>query len=175
MLFGKVIGVGIVGVLSLVCGLVPPIIRLVAGGGLPAGLGAAMLGGAPWFLIGVALFLTTAAALGALVERQEEAGSVVSPLTVLLIGSYLVGQSASDTPVGQVLAVLPFTSTLVMPSRIAVGAATGPEIVLSLVLDVAALLLAIRVGLVDLRPGDRAHRSPAEGAGCAAGGVNPPT
>jgi ABC-2 type transport system permease protein len=146
LLFGKVLGVGIIGVLTLLCGLLPPIVKLAMGGDLPVGLGTAILGGAPWFILGVVLYLTTAGALGALVERQEEAGSVVSPLTFLLIGSYFVSQSASDTVVGQVLAVLPYTSTLAMPTRIAVGAATAPEIVLSLLLNVIAVVIAVRLG-----------------------------
>jgi ABC-2 type transport system permease protein len=146
LLFGKVIGVGIVGVLTLAVGLVPPLIRLAAGGGLPAGLGAAMLAGGPWFLMGLALYLTTAGALGALVERQEEAGSVVAPLTALLIGSFLVAQSASDSALGRVLAIFPFTSPMVMPSRIATGAASGAEMVVSLAVGVATVVLAVRIG-----------------------------
>ena len=146
LLFGKVVGVGLVGLLTLAFGLLPVIVKLASGGDLPAGLGTAIVGGAPWLVLGLVLYLTTAGALGALVERQEEAGSVVSPLTFLLIASYLVAQSASDTPVGQALAIIPFTSPMVMPSRIAVGEASGIEIVASLVLGVATVLLAVRVG-----------------------------
>jgi ABC-2 type transport system permease protein len=65
---------------------------------------------------------------------------------MLLIGSYLVGQSASDTALGRVLAILPLTSTMVMPSRIAIGEATGVEVVASLVLGLAAVAVALRVG-----------------------------
>jgi ABC-2 type transport system permease protein len=146
LLFGKVLGVGLVGLLTLGFGLLPVVVKLVSGGDLPAGLGTAIVGGAPWLVLGLVLYLTTAGALGALVERQEEAGSVVSPLTFLLIGSYLVAQSASDTPVGQALAIIPFTSPMVMPSRIAVGEASGIEIVASLVLGLVTVLLAVRVG-----------------------------
>jgi ABC-2 type transport system permease protein len=146
LLFGKVVGVGLVGLLTLAFGLLPVIVKLASGGDLPAGLGSAIAGGAPWLVLGLVLYLTTAGALGALVERQEEAGSVVSPLTFLLIASYLVAQSASDTPLGQALAIIPFTSPMVMPSRIAVGEASGIEITASLVLGLATVLLAVRVG-----------------------------
>lgn len=146
LLFGKVIGVGVVGVLTLLCAVLPPVVKLVLGGDLPAGLGSAMAGGAPWFAFGIALYLTTAGALGALVERQEEAGSVVTPLTIVLVGGFFVAQSAAQSPLGQVLAIVPFTSTMVMPARIAVGAASGPELALSLLLDVGAVLLALRMG-----------------------------
>jgi ABC-2 type transport system permease protein len=146
LLFGKVIGVGLVGLLTLLGGMLPPIVKLAAGGDLPAGLGEAIAIGAPWFVLGLVLYLTIAGALGALVERQEEAGSVVTPLTVLMVGAYFVAQTASDTPLGQVLAIVPFTSPMVMPSRIAVGEASGIEMALSLGLGVVTVLLAMRVG-----------------------------
>ena len=68
------------GLLTLLAGLIP--------GGRQAGGWAATCPtasprrarpAAPWFLLGLALYLTIAGALGALVERQEEAGSVVTP------------------------------------------------------------------------------------------------
>ncbi len=146
LLFGKVIGVGLVGLGTLVLGVLPPLIRVIVGGGLPAGLGAAMLGGGPWLLMGLALYLTTAGALGALVERQEEAGSIVTPLTMILVFSLIVGQSASDSPLGRVLAIFPFTSPMVMPSRLALGEATAPEMALSLAVGIATVLVTVRIG-----------------------------
>lgn len=146
LLFGKVLGVGLVGILTLAGALIPPVVKLAAGGDLPTGLGTAIAVGAPWFLLGLLLYLTIAGALGALVERQEEAGSVVSPLTVVLIGAYLVAQTASDTPLGQALAVIPLTAPMVMPSRIAVGEASAAEMALSLGLGLATVLLVTRVG-----------------------------
>ena len=134
------------GFLALGVGLVPPLVSLAAGGDLPPGLGTAIAAGAPWFLLGLVLYLTIAGALGALVERQEEASSVVTPLTIVLIASFFVAQTASDTPLGKALAIFPLTSPIVMPSRIAVGEATVPELVASLVLGAAAVVLVVRVG-----------------------------
>jgi ABC-2 type transport system permease protein len=146
LLFGKVLGVALVGLLTLGIGLVPPLVGLATGGDLPPGLGTAIVAGAPWFLLGLVLYLTIAGALGALVERQEEASSVVTPLTILLIASFLVAQTASDTPLGKALAIFPLTSPIVMPSRIAVGEATVPEMVVSLALGVATVVLVLRMG-----------------------------
>jgi ABC-2 type transport system permease protein len=122
------------------------VIKAVAGGDLPAGLLQGLAAGAAWFVLGVALYLTLAGALGALVERQEEAGSVVAPLSIVLIASYLIGQSAPESTLGAVLSILPLTSTMVMPARIAVGAATPAEIAASLVLGVVAVVLTVRFG-----------------------------
>jgi len=146
LLFGKVLGVGAAGLLTTLAGAIPVIVKSAAGGDLPDGLGSALAGGAAWFLLGLVLYLTIAGALGALVERQEQAATVVAPLQVLLVFGYLVAQSASDSPVGTVLAYLPLTSPLVMPSRLAVGASSPVEMAISLSLGVLAVALSLRLG-----------------------------
>ncbi len=146
LLFGKVLGVGIVGLLTLSFGAIPVVVKLLAGGDLPAGLGGALAGSAAWFALGLALYLTTAGALGALVERQEEAGTIAAPLSIVLIGSYIVAQSAPESPLATILAYVPFSSPVVIPARLAVGASSAIEIVASLALGVAAVALAARMG-----------------------------
>jgi len=146
LLFGKVVAVGLIGAMTLLAGAVPVLVKAVAGGDLPAGLLQGLAAGGAWFVLGVALYLTLAGALGALVERQEEAGSVVAPLSIILIASYLIGQSAPDSALGAILSIVPLTSTMVMPARIAVGAASPAEIAASLVLGIAAVVLTVRFG-----------------------------
>lgn len=151
LLFGKVIGVGLIGLITIACVIVPVAVRMAVGGDLPDGIGAVLVSGAAWFLLGLALFLTLSGALGALVERQEEAGTVTAPLSVLLVGAFIIGQNAADSAVGAVLAVVPLTSPLVMPSRIAIGEASAAEIALSLGLGLLAVALVVRVGAVVYR------------------------
>ena len=146
LFFGKVVGVGLVGLAGLAAGAIPVMVKAVAGGDLPAGLGPAILGGLPWMILGLVLYLTTAGALGALIERQEEAGSVLTPLSLLLIGTYVLAQSSADGSFGAVLAIFPFTSPIVMPSRIALGAASTAEIVASLAVGIVTVLFVIRLG-----------------------------
>ena len=107
LLFGKVIGVGLIGVFTLACGALPVLVKLAAGGSLPPGIAGTLAGGAAFFVIGVALYLTTGGALGALVGRQEEAAAAVAPLSVMLIAFYIVGQGGADTTLGAVLAYVP--------------------------------------------------------------------
>lgn len=145
LLFGKVLGIGIVGVLTLAAGALPVVVKILIGGDLPEGLGAALAGGAVWFVLGIALYLVLAGALGALVERQEEASSVVSPLSFLLIAAYFAGATSADSTVAMVLSYIPFTSPMVMPSRIAIGAASPLEMVVSALLSLAAVVVAARV------------------------------
>jgi ABC-2 type transport system permease protein len=146
LLFGKVLGVGVVGIVTLAAGALPVVVKIVVGGDLPDGIGAAVAGSALWFLFGLVLYLIIAGSLGALVERQEQSGSVVAPLTFLLIGTYIVAQSSADSTLGLVLAYFPLTSPLMVPTRIAMGVATPVELVISALLLIAAIVLAGRVG-----------------------------
>jgi ABC-2 type transport system permease protein len=78
---------------------------------------------------------------------------VIAPLSFLLVAAYLLAQTAAGTSFGGMLAIFPLTSPLVMPARIALGEASGGEIVASLLLLVASLLLVIRVGAAMYRRG----------------------
>jgi len=151
LLYGKVIGLAIVGFVHLAAGALPVVVKMLVGGDLPEGLGGALAGGIVWFALGIALYLLLAGALGALVERQEEASSVVSPLSLMLIAAYFAGATSADSPVAAVLAYIPLTSPMVMPSRIAVGAASGVDIVVSALLSVVAVVVAARVSAVVYR------------------------
>ncbi len=101
LLFGKVLGVGITGLFTLLFGAGPFLVKLAVGGDLPEGLGGALLGGAVWFLLGIALYLVLAGALGALVERQEEAGTAVGPLNMVLVAAYLIGGRVTTAGLGE--------------------------------------------------------------------------
>ena len=151
LLFGKVIGVGCIGLVTLLAGITPVAIRIAVGGNLPDGLGRTIVASAVWFIGGLALYLTIAGALGALVGRQEEAGAVVIPLTGLLVVGYFVAITAGDTPVGAVLAYVPFVSPMLEPYRIAIGAGSIIEYVLSAIVLFATVAVAGRVGAVVFR------------------------
>jgi ABC-2 type transport system permease protein len=151
LLFGKVVGVSIVGLFTLAVGMLPVVVRLAAGAALPEGTLPTLAAGAAWFALGIALYLTTAGALGALVDRQEELGAVIGPLSAVLIVAYLVGQSAPESALATVLAYVPLTSPMVMPSRIALGVASPVEIACSLALGVATVLVVARLAVVVYR------------------------
>ncbi len=152
LFFGKVVGVGLVGLAGLAAGAIPVVVK-AAGGDLPAGLGAAIAGGLPWMILGLVLYLTTAGALGALIERQEETGSVLTPLSLLLIATYVLAQSSADGSFGAVLAIFPFTSPVVMPARLALGAASPAEIVASLAVGLVTVVFVVRLGAAIYRRG----------------------
>ncbi len=148
LLFGKVVGVALVGVVTLSAAALPVVIDVVLGGSLPDGAAATLAGSAAWLLLGVALYLTTAGALGALVDRQEEVGSTIAPLSAVLIAAYFVGVTTPESPVADVLAYIPFTSPMVMPARIALDVASPAELVISLTLGVVTVALVARLASV---------------------------
>jgi ABC-2 type transport system permease protein len=153
LLFGKVIGVALVGFAALLVAALPVVVKGIAGSDLPAGLGPALGGGIAWMVLGLVLYLTIAGALGALVERQEEAGSVLTPMSILLVATYVLAQSTAGTTLGAALAIFPLTSPIVMPTRIALGDASAAEMVASLVLGAVTVFVVLRLGAAIYRRG----------------------
>ncbi|HEY3470478.1 MAG TPA: ABC transporter permease [Amycolatopsis sp.] len=152
LLLGKVIGLGLVGLTQLV---------ILAGAGLVAAsatgvfslsgfAGGALLWGLLWYLLGFLLYATIYGALGSLVSRQEDTQSVVGPINIVLIIGFVAGfnlllQDPSGSA-AKVISLIPLLSPILMPARIATGAAAGWEIALSLGLTVALVALLTWLG-----------------------------
>lgn len=151
LLFGKVVGVGAIGLLVLAIGSAPVIIRFGIGATMPPDSGPTLAAAISFSLLGLSLYLCLAGALGSLVERSEDVNATVGPLTVILIAGYIAGQAMSDTAVGLVLALFPLTSPMVMPARIALGSASAVEVVAALVLLGLGVLVAARFAAVVYR------------------------
>jgi ABC-2 type transport system permease protein len=151
LLFGKAIGVGLIGVFTLAVGALPIVIRFVAGGSMPPGAGATLVVSAGYSVLGIALYLCLASALGSLVARSEEVSSAVGPLTMILVAGYLLGQAAAGTVVGTALAMFPMTSPVVMPARVALGESSVVEVVVSLGILGASCVIAAQFATVVYR------------------------
>ena len=155
LLAGKIIGVGLVGLIQLaIIGAIGLAVAVAAGTiTLPpdaAGtIGSVLL----WFLLGYAFYSSMFAVAGAIVSRQEELQNTATPLNLLMIASFFVAFTSSvagaDTTLARVSSFLPPVAPLVMPVRIAGGDAALWEIALSvgimLVSIVAVVLLAARL------------------------------
>jgi ABC-2 type transport system permease protein len=152
LLLGKVIGLGLVGLTQLVilaaAGLVAASVTGVFTlSGFATG---AMLWGLLWYLLGFLLYATIYGALGSLVSRQEDTQSVVGPLNIVLIVGFVTGfnlllQDPSGTA-AKAVSLVPLFSPILMPARIATGAAAGWEIALSLGLTAALVALLTWLG-----------------------------
>lgn len=167
LMAGKVLGVGVLGLTQIfLVTLVGAIVAFSLGVlSLPILSGIGVLSfGIVWYLLGFFLFASLFAAIGALVSRQEDVGSAVSPLMIFIIGPYIIGSSILPSNPGStfvaVLSVLPFAAPQLMPMRIAIGAAVWWQVILALILTVGLLValvgLAARIyGNAVLRTGAR--------------------
>ncbi|GAA3390765.1 ABC transporter permease [Cryptosporangium minutisporangium] len=151
LLLGKILGIGLVGLVQLVIlGGVGLIGASVAGQlTLPAaGVGTfvSLLG---WYLLGFFLFASLFAAAGALVSRFEDMQSVISPLIMLLAIVFVVGLNLlirdPRSEIVEVLSMIPPFTTILMPARGALGVAPVWQTVVAIVLTLIALAVTVRL------------------------------
>jgi ABC-2 type transport system permease protein len=141
LLAGKIIGIGSVALLQFTLAVVAGVVALAFSGvEVPAEVWAALPLTMLWFLGGFALYSTLFALAGSLVSRQEDAQSAAAPINYGMVAAYLlvfvVGYVPEST-VSTVLSLVPPIAPLLMPMRMAAGAASAVEVVVSLVLLVA--------------------------------------
>jgi ABC-2 type transport system permease protein len=101
-----------------------------------------------WFMLGFFFYAGLFAVAGSIVTRQEDLQTTMTPLTILIVGSFFIGLGATgdpDSKLATVASLLPFSSPLVMPTRIVLGEASAPEIVLSIAISVASTAALIPV------------------------------
>jgi ABC-2 type transport system permease protein len=152
LLLGKVFGLGLVGLVQLVLvgvvGLVVGVVTSVLPSFGPAL--AALAWGLLWYVLGFLLYATVFAAVGALVSRQEDVQSVLMPVTAVLVVAFVLGFALlARDPTGAattVLSLVPPLSPIVMPGRLALGAAPLWQVLLALALTVGTIVLLARLG-----------------------------
>ena len=103
-----------------------------------------------WFLLGYAFFGSLFAAAGSLASNTQEAGSTIGPLTLLLVAGYMtgmisIGEGLGDNIVLRAMSYVPLWSPLTMPGRIVRGWAQPWDVLLSLLVMVAAIYGMIRL------------------------------
>lgn len=144
LLFGKVVGIGLVGFVQLVLlgavALVAVMKTQVIS--VPSVGVTALLGGLLWFVLGFVFFALIYAAAGSLVSRQEDVQAVIWPIGFLIIGSYLVFfwvVANPDNPIGALLSLLPPFAPVLMAARMATGDAQAWQVLLAILLMLAAI------------------------------------
>lgn len=151
LLAGKVLGLGAVGLLTLV---------LLGGIGAVAATAAGLLtvpGAAfgtfamvvVWYLIGFFLFAALYAAVGSTVSRQEELQTAIAPMAIVLIVPFILTLNLLPNDprngVAAVLSFVPFLSQTIMPVRYALGVAPLWEVALAALIAVGAIVLVVRL------------------------------
>lgn len=151
LLAGKVIGIGLLGLIELVVvagaayGVVLVIDLPVPD--LPAiGLGV-VVNAIWWFILGFAFYSVLYAALGATVSRQEDIQGVAFIPLVFLLPAYAIAMIAieSTSTLIEVLAMLPPFAPLVLPVRMALGLAPWWHVLIGVVGVIVATYFMIRI------------------------------
>ena len=105
-----------------------------------------------YLLLGVVIYTILAAFSGALVAKAEDASKAAQPVIMLNLLAFFVTfpfQNNLDSIVVKILSYVPFFSSYFMPLRIINNDASGVEIVLSLVVLLASIvLLATYIGKI---------------------------
>lgn len=146
MLAGKVTGIGTAALLQFALAIVAALVSLaISGVEVPTEVWSALPLTIVWFLGGYALYSTLFALAGSLVSRQEDAQAAAMPIMSVLLLAYVMVFSFGADPestVSTVMSLLPPIAPLLMPMRMAAGAASVVEVGVSLVLLVGAILAA---------------------------------
>ncbi len=148
LLIGKVLGIGIIGLIQVFV-LVGTIVigaQVVGSDVLPTITLGMVVAGVAWFLVGYLFYGALFAAGAALVSRQEDAQSALAPITVLIMGAYFASLYVAgepDTDAARVLSLIPPIAPFAMPGRIAIGNVPAWEVALAFVLAGLSVLLVL--------------------------------
>ena len=151
LLAGKIVGIGVLGLcqLTVIAGFAISLALLVGGLDVPGTAVWAALLDIGWFVLGFAFYASLFAAAGSLVTRMEELQNVIVPINLTILVSFFISVGAlqhPDSTIAVVASILPVSSALAMPVRIVLGAATGPQIALALVLLIGSSIVLVPVG-----------------------------
>jgi ABC-2 type transport system permease protein len=190
LVVGKAIGIGLAGATQTLLVLVPALAALAIEDvlarqilgqsvGIASSLSAIspglLLAFATYYLLGFALYALVYAAAGSLLSRAEDLQIIALPLSIIAIVGYgqgILALTGGITGFIRFASYVPFWSPFVMITRLAVGRVEAWEIVLSLGLLVATIVIvgvvAIRIYaagvlLYGQRPGLRAYVAAARG------------
>ena len=144
LLAGKVIGIGLVGLLQLtIVGAAALFaVQVTSVAAIPALGVASILGDILWFLLGFLLYATAYSAVASLVSRQEEVQSAVAPISILQIAGYLlmyVTLANPTSPLVIVCSMLPPFAPILMAVRIAASDVPSWQVGLAVAFIVASI------------------------------------
>ena len=149
LLFGKMIAILALGLLQLTSVIAVGGVLAIAvlGSELPDVSAVGVASAVPWFVLGFLFYGTAFAAVGASVGRQEDAEAAAMPLIIVMAIAELASIIMIDNqgPV-TILALLPFTAPMAMPSLIALGDAAPWLIAVSVLTMLASTAGMLWIG-----------------------------
>ena len=142
LLIGKVLGTALAALVQFGAAVAAGLVALnIAGIEVPRAVWVALPSSLFWMIGGFLLYSTLFAVAGSLVSRQEDAQTASLPITMVVSIAYVmlipIG-SEPDSTVARVLSMVPPFAPLLMPLRMATGSASAWEVVVAVVLLVAA-------------------------------------
>lgn len=143
LLAGKVLGIGVAAMVQFVAAVAASLVSLALSGvEVPSAIWSAIPMTLVWFLTGYAFYSMLFAMAGSLVSRQEDAQAASAPILTALIGAYVLVFTVGyipDSTASSILSMIPPVAPLLMPMRMAAGAAAIWEVAVALVLLVASI------------------------------------
>ena len=144
LLAGKIIGIGLVGLLQLaIVGTAALIaVRVTDVAAIPALGVASILGDLLWFLLGFLFYATAYAAVASLVSRQEDVQGAIAPISIFQIVGYLlmyVTLANPTSPLAIVCSMLPPFAPILMAVRMASSVVPPWQVGLAFALLVASI------------------------------------
>jgi len=144
LLAGKVLGIGLVGLLQLTIVGAAALVAVHATNvaQIPALDAAAIVADICWFLLGFLFYATAYAAVASLVSRQEEVQGAVGPISILQVAGYLLMYASLPNPNGPlatICSMLPPFAPILMPVRMAATNVPLWEVALAAGLSIASI------------------------------------
>jgi ABC-2 type transport system permease protein len=152
LLIGKVLGIGLLGLVQLVVMVGVGLALGVQTGrfSLPSTTPSALVNLFVWFGLGYAFYSTALGVLGALASRMEEASNAASPVSLLATAAYLFALFvAVPDPTGtaaRIATFIPPVAPMIVPMRAALGAIEPWEVIGSIAVMLAAIWVLFVVG-----------------------------
>ena len=157
IVLGKTLGIGIVGLCQLIIILLTAVISakifvdpiliesILDLSTITIGLGLITL---LYFILGYFTYALLYALTGSTVSKPEDIQSANSPITLITIGGFYLSYFTMMNPnsnLNQFASLFPISSPFCMPFRIMMGLATTSDIILSIIILVATILIIARV------------------------------
>jgi ABC-2 type transport system permease protein len=148
---GKILGIGLTGLSQAIVVAVTAIVasRAVGSDVLAGAHAFGAVAAVGWFVLGFSFYSWLYAAAGSLVNRQSDAQAAGFPISVPLFIGYFAALSsvsaAEPSPLVKVLAYLPPTAPMCMPTLIQSGSVAAWQVVATVVFSLAASVVMARV------------------------------
>ncbi|MGC0250194.1 ABC transporter permease [Pseudactinotalea sp. Z1748] len=140
LMAGKVLGIGVVGVVQVTLFATAGTLTALATGlldGVQVNIAASLGWLLVWFVLGFGLYAVLVGGVAALVSRQEDIGSVTTPLFILMMAPFYLGiwlvPSNPDSLLVRVLSQIPFFAPFMMPPRQAFTEVPATDLIVAVV------------------------------------------